>query len=58
MDNQDDYRAIFPECPYCDEEVSTESLAVNEEIACPHCGAKLLPVRIDGILLFIKDGWL
>jgi uncharacterized paraquat-inducible protein A len=50
-------RAVFPECPGCDQSLSTEGLALNEETSCPRCGAHLLLVRIDGIHMFLKDGW-
>lgn len=50
-------RAVFPECPGCDQPVPTEDVALNEQTVCPHCGVNLLLVRIDGILMFLRDGW-
>ena len=50
-------RAAFPECPSCDEPVDLASLAVNEQTTCPHCGACVLLVRLDGILMLLRDGW-
>lgn len=51
-------RGVFPECPSCDEVVDLEGLKVNDETKCPHCGATLLLVRLDGVVMFLKDGWL
>jgi len=50
-------RAAFPECPGCDEPVDFSNLALNEQTTCPHCGACVLLVRLDGILMLLKDGW-
>lgn len=50
-------RATFPECPGCDEPVDLANVALNEQTTCLHCGANVLLVRIDGILMLLKDGW-
>lgn len=50
-------RATFPECPRCDQPVNLEGVALNEQTVCPHCGSNVLLVRIDGILMLLRDGW-
>ncbi len=50
-------RAAFPECPACDEPVDLGRLAINEQTTCPRCGACVLLVRLDGILMLLRDGW-
>lgn len=44
-------------CPGCDRPVDASELALNEESTCPKCGVTLLLVSIDGVLLFLRDGW-
>ncbi len=44
-------------CPGCDKELGAEGLALHEETACPHCKVTLLLVSIDGVLMFLRDGW-
>lgn len=44
-------------CPGCDIPRSAEELALNEETTCDKCGVTLLLVRIDGVLMFLRDGW-
>ncbi len=50
-------RLILPDCPGCDEGLAIEKLAPNEVTRCPHCHSTLLLVRIDGVLMFLRDGW-
>lgn len=50
-------RLILPDCPGCDEGVAVENLAPNELTRCPNCHSTLLLVRIDGVLMFLRDGW-
>lgn len=44
-------------CPGCDTPLEGAKLSLHEETACPHCGVTLLLVRIDGVLMFLRDGW-
>lgn len=44
-------------CPGCDAELGAEALALHEETQCPRCGVTLLLVRIDGALMYLRDGW-
>ncbi len=44
-------------CPGCDLALEAEGLAINEETACPRCKVTLLLVTIDGVLMFLRDGW-
>lgn len=44
-------------CPGCDRELEAENMALHEETQCPHCKVTLLLVRIDGVLMFLRDGW-
>lgn len=57
MQPRESVRATFPECPRCDTPVELQDVALNEQTTCPHCGANVLLVRIDGILMLLKDGW-
>lgn len=50
-------RLTLPNCPGCDLPLPTDDLVVNEETSCPRCGVVLLLVRIDGVLMFLRDGW-
>lgn len=50
-------RLTLSDCPGCDEELSLDGLAPNEVTKCPHCNSTLLLVRIDGVLMFLRDGW-
>jgi uncharacterized paraquat-inducible protein A len=44
-------------CPGCDVSLHGEGLALHEETVCPKCGVTLLLVSIDGVLMFLRDGW-
>ena len=44
-------------CPGCDTPVDAENLSLHEETVCPKCGVTLLLVRIDGVMMFLRDGW-
>lgn len=44
-------------CPGCDLSLEAKGLAVNEESSCPRCKVTLLLVTIDGVLMFLRDGW-
>ncbi len=44
-------------CPGCDSSLDNENLSLHEETVCPKCGVTLLLVRIDGVLMFFRDGW-
>lgn len=44
-------------CPGCDRTLDGEKLGLNEETTCSHCGVTLLLVKIDGVLMFLRDGW-
>lgn len=57
MDPRTLARLVLADCPGCDEVVSMEGLAPNEVTTCPHCSSTLLLVRIDGVLMFLRDGW-
>ncbi|MBI3929685.1 MAG: hypothetical protein HY319_29360 [Armatimonadetes bacterium] len=50
-------RLVLPDCPGCDTPLSVEGLSLHEETRCPHCKVVLLLVRIDGVLMFLRDGW-
>ena len=50
-------RMTLPECPGCDEPVPLENVALNEQVFCPHCKCVLLLVRIDGVVMFLREGW-
>lgn len=51
------HRAVFPECPRCDRPVELSGISLNEQVVCPYCGVSVLLVRIDGILMFLREGW-
>ncbi len=34
-----------------------ESLSLNEQTRCPHCNSLLLLVKIDGVVMFLREGW-
>lgn len=44
-------------CPGCDTPQDGSSLSLHEETICTKCGVTLLLVRIDGVLMFLRDGW-
>ena len=44
-------------CPGCDSAVDAEKLSLHEETICPRCGVTLLMVSIDGVQMFLRDGW-
>ena len=44
-------------CPGCDTPIEAPELSLNEETVCAKCGVTLLLVRIDGVLMFLRDGW-
>lgn len=44
-------------CPGCDRPVDADGLELHEESTCPKCGVTLLLVSIDGVLMFLRDGW-
>lgn len=44
-------------CPGCDTELEAQGLALHEETVCPRCKVTLLLVSIDGVLMFLRDGW-
>lgn len=50
-------RLILPDCPGCDAALSVEGVALNEQVRCPHCNSLLLLVRIDGVVMFLREGW-
>ncbi|MDO5296962.1 MAG: hypothetical protein Q4F00_10120 [bacterium] len=58
MNTPDNAKALLPECPYCDEVVDNETPQLNQEIICSHCGSRLLLVCLDGIWLYLREGWL
>lgn len=45
-------------CPGCDTPQDASVLSLHEETTCPHCHVTLLLVRIDGVLMFLRDGWI
>lgn len=45
-------------CPGCDTPLEADHIALHQETTCPYCGVTLLLVRIDGVLMFFRDGWL
>ena len=51
-------KALLPECPYCDEVIEVENAELNMELVCPHCGSKVKLVSLDGVWLFMREGWL
>ncbi len=50
-------RLELSNCPGCDTQLEISHLALNEETTCPHCGVVILLVRIDGVKMFLRDGW-
>jgi len=44
-------------CPGCDTTQDGSALALHEETVCDRCGVTLLLVKIDGVLMFLRDGW-
>lgn len=50
-------RLTLPNCPGCDTSLEVEGLDLGEETTCPHCNVVLLLVRIDGVRMFLRDGW-
>ncbi len=52
-----DSRLELLNCPGCDTELEAKDLALHEETQCPRCKVTLLLVRIDGVLMFLRDGW-
>ena len=57
MNIPENVKALLPECPYCDEPIEAENPKLNDEVTCPHCGSKLLLVELDGVWMFLRDGW-
>lgn len=54
---QDRGRLILPDCPGCDAALHVENLSLNEQTRCPHCNSLLLLVKIDGVVMFFREGW-
>ncbi|MBN9416700.1 MAG: hypothetical protein J0I12_14740 [Candidatus Eremiobacteraeota bacterium] len=54
---QDRGRLVLPDCPGCDAALHLESLSLNEQTRCPHCNSLLLLVKIDGVVMFLREGW-
>lgn len=54
---QDRGRLVLPDCPGCDASLQLESLSLNEQTRCPHCNSLLLLVKIDGVVMFLREGW-
>lgn len=54
---QDRGRLQLSECPGCDAALDLGSLSLNEQTRCPHCNSLLLLVKIDGVVMFLRDGW-
>ena len=50
-------RLELADCPGCDAPLPIASLALSEQVRCPHCNSLLLLVRIDGVVMFLRDGW-
>ena len=50
-------RLILPDCPGCDVVLEVEGLELNEQTRCPECNCLLLLVRIDGVVMFLREGW-
>lgn len=44
-------------CPGCDLALEAVGLALHEETTCPKCKVTLLLVSIDGVQMFLRDGW-
>lgn len=44
-------------CPGCDSSLTAAGLALHEETVCPKCHVTLLLVSIDGVVMFLRDGW-
>ncbi|MGE0488295.1 MAG: hypothetical protein AB7S38_03665 [Vulcanimicrobiota bacterium] len=54
---REEARLTLPNCPGCDTPLEVAGLGLNEETTCPHCGVVILLVRIDGVRMFLRDGW-
>jgi uncharacterized paraquat-inducible protein A len=52
-----DSRLELLNCPGCDTPLDARELALHEETSCTKCKVTLLLVRIDGVLMFLRDGW-
>lgn len=50
-------RLTLADCPGCDAPLDISQLALNEQTRCPHCNSLLLLVRIDGVVMFFREGW-
>ena len=50
-------RLVLSDCPGCDEPIPMENVVLNEQILCPHCKCLVLLVRIDGVVMFLREGW-
>ena len=50
-------RLVLPDCPGCDLPLSLEKVELNEQVLCPHCKSLILLVRIDGVVMFLREGW-
>ncbi|MBT9587697.1 hypothetical protein IV102_30440 [bacterium] len=50
-------RLELPDCPGCDAALRIDGLALNEQTRCPHCNSLLLLVKIDGVVMFFREGW-
>jgi uncharacterized paraquat-inducible protein A len=50
-------RLVLADCPGCDEVIPMDNLQLNEQLFCPHCKSLLLLVRIDGVAMFLLEGW-
>jgi len=50
-------RLVLPDCPGCDGPLDMTNVELNEQVLCPHCQSLLLLVRIDGVVMFLREGW-
>lgn len=50
-------RLVLPDCPGCDVTLNVDAVELNEQTRCPECNCLLLLVRIDGVVMFLREGW-
>ena len=51
-------RLTLPDCPGCDHPVPMENVELNEQVRCPNCKCIILLVKIDGVVMFFREGWI
>lgn len=50
-------RLLLNDCPGCDSPVDVSNVQLNEQVLCAECKSLLLLVKIDGVIMFLREGW-